>query len=110
VLELIGVTTLKDSLRCAKEGGIVCMTGIVGNKWSFDNFSPMEAIPTAVCLTSYDGEVEDFMRMPFQELADKVADGSLHVQVAKVFRLDDIVEAHRLMEENKAGGKIVVLP
>jgi NADPH:quinone reductase-like Zn-dependent oxidoreductase len=110
VLELIGVTTLKDSLRCAKEGGIVCMTGIVGNKWSFDNFSPMEVIPTAVCLTSYAGEVEDFMRMPFQELADQVADGSMHVQVGKLFRLDNIVEAHRMMEENKAGGKIVVLP
>src|ERR1700752_4847005 len=30
VLELIGITTLKDSMRCAKQGGIVCMTGIVG--------------------------------------------------------------------------------
>ena len=33
VLELVGTTTLKDSLRCAKKSGIVCMTGIVGNKW-----------------------------------------------------------------------------
>jgi NADPH:quinone reductase-like Zn-dependent oxidoreductase len=28
VLELIGTTTLQDSLRCAKQGGIVCMTGM----------------------------------------------------------------------------------
>jgi NADPH:quinone reductase-like Zn-dependent oxidoreductase len=110
VLELIGVTTLEDSLQCAKEGGIVCMTGIVGNKWSFDHFAPMEAIPTAVCLTSYGGEVEDFIRTPLQELCDQIAAGELHVQVGKVFRLEEIVEAHRLMEENKAGGKIVVLP
>ena len=109
VLELIGVTTLEDSLRCAKDGGIVCMTGIVGNKWSFDHFSPMEAIPTAVCLTSYAGEVEDFMKTPLQELCDQIAAGALKVQVGKVFQLDEIVEAHRLMEENKAGGKIVVL-
>jgi NADPH:quinone reductase-like Zn-dependent oxidoreductase len=109
VLELIGTTSLLDSLRCAKEGGIVCMTGIVGNKWSFDNFSPMEAIPTAVCLTSYAGEADDFMRMPLQELVDQVAAGTLKVQVGKVFHLDEIVEAHRAMEENKAGGKIVVL-
>jgi NADPH:quinone reductase-like Zn-dependent oxidoreductase len=110
VLELVGVTTLKDSLRCAKEGGIVCMTGIVGNKWSFDNFSPMEAIPTAVCLTSYAGEAEDFMRMPLDELVAQVAAGTLRVHVGKVFRLGDIVEAHHCMEENKAGGKIVVIP
>jgi hypothetical protein len=31
------------------------MTGIVGNKWAFDNFAPMEAIPTAVSLTTYAG-------------------------------------------------------
>jgi hypothetical protein len=28
---------------------------MVGNKWSIDNFSPMDMIPTAVCLTTYDG-------------------------------------------------------
>jgi NADPH:quinone reductase-like Zn-dependent oxidoreductase len=109
VLELIGVTTLHDSLRCAKRNGIVCMTGIVGNKWSFDTFAPMDFIPGTVCLTSYDGGVEDFMAMPFQELVDGIADGSLSVPIGKVFRLDDIVEVHRLMESNKAGGKIVVL-
>jgi len=59
VLELIGTTTLGDSLRCAKQRGIVCMTGMVGNKWSFDDFSPMEVIPTTVCLTTYDGGPED---------------------------------------------------
>jgi NADPH:quinone reductase-like Zn-dependent oxidoreductase len=108
-LELIGTTTLLDSLRCAKQGGVVCMTGIVGNKWSFENFAPMEAIPTAVRLTSYAGESEDFMRTPIEDLAAQIAAGTLRVQVGKVFHLDEIVEAHRCMEENKAGGKIVVL-
>jgi NADPH:quinone reductase-like Zn-dependent oxidoreductase len=109
VLELIGTTTLKDSLRCAKPRGIVCMTGIVGNKWSFDDFAPMEAIPTAVSLTTYAGESEDFMRTPLEELIEQIATGALHVQIGRVFHLDEIVEAHRCMEENKAGGKIVVL-
>jgi NADPH:quinone reductase-like Zn-dependent oxidoreductase len=109
LLELIGTTTLLDSLRCAKQGGVVCMTGIVGNKWSFENFAPMEAIPTAVRLTSYAGESGDFMRTPIEDLAAQIASGTLRVQVGKVFHLDEIVEAHRCMEENKAGGKIVVL-
>jgi NADPH:quinone reductase-like Zn-dependent oxidoreductase len=109
VLELVGTTTLKDSLRCAKQRGIVCMTGMVGNKWSFDNFAPMEAIPTGVSLTTYAGESEDFMATPLEELVEQIAAGTLHVQVGKTFHLDEIVEAHRCMEENKAGGKIVVL-
>src|ERR1700731_247217 len=106
VLELVGTTTLKDSLRCAKQYGVVCMTGIVGNKWSFDNFAPMEAIPTAVSLTTYAGESEDFMRTPLEDLVEKIAAGTLRVQVGKTFHLDEIAEAHRCMEGNKGGGKI----
>jgi NADPH:quinone reductase-like Zn-dependent oxidoreductase len=41
-------------------------------------------------------------------IAKQVEAGTLHVQVGKTFQLDQIVEAHRAMEENGAGGKIVV--
>lgn len=109
VLELVGTTTLLDSLQCAKQRGIVCMTGMVGSKWSLDNFDPMEAIPTAVGLTTYAGEAEDFMLTPLEKLVQQVAAGKLHVQIGKTFPLDEIIEAHRCMEQNKAGGKIVVL-
>jgi NADPH:quinone reductase-like Zn-dependent oxidoreductase len=109
VLELIGTTTLDDSLRCARKNGTVCMTGLVGNRWSIEEFAPMEFIPSAVYLTTYAGDVDDFMAMPLQELVDQVAAGSLPVSIGKVFHIDDIVEAHRLMESNGAGGKIVVL-
>ncbi len=85
------------------------MTGIVGNKWSFDEFSPMDVIPTAVNLTTYSGGSEDFMRTPLDELAGQVVAGTLRIQLGRVFRLDEIVEAHRCMEENRAGGKLVVL-
>jgi NADPH:quinone reductase-like Zn-dependent oxidoreductase len=108
VLELIGTSTLKDSLRCAKPGGIVCMTGMVGNQWSFENFSPMEAIPSTVRLTTYDGGVNEFMATPYQQLLDQIKTGVLSISVGKVFQLADIVDAHRCMEQNKAGGKIVV--
>jgi len=109
VLELVGTTSLLDSLRCAKRGGIVCMTGMVGNKWWLDRFSPMEAIPATVCLTTYDGGPQDFMSTPLDELAGLIAAGNIKLQIGKVFKLDEIVEAHRCMEENQAGGKIVVL-
>jgi NADPH:quinone reductase-like Zn-dependent oxidoreductase len=109
VLELIGTTTLLDSLRCAKPQGVVCMMGMVGNKWSFDDFSPMEAIPSTVRLTTYDGGVADFMSTPFAMLLEWVEGGTLRLPVGSTYRLDEIVEAHRAMEENRAGGKIVVL-
>lgn len=109
VLELVGTTTLADSLLSVREEGVVCMAGMVGDHWSFPEFAPMDVIPTAVSLTTYAGDVQDFLTMPLQHLADQIAAGTLHVSVGRVFRLDEIVEAHRTMEENGAGGKIVVL-
>lgn len=69
----------------------------------------MEHIPVGVCLTVYGGGSEEFMSMPLQELIEQVERGELKVPIGKVFQLEDIVEAHRLMDANKAGGKIVVL-
>jgi NADPH:quinone reductase-like Zn-dependent oxidoreductase len=108
VLELVGTTTLADSLKAVREQGVVCMAGMVGDRWSFADFAPMDVIPTGVSLTTYSGGVEDFLAMPLQMLIDQVAGGELPVVRARVFRLDQIVEAHRLMESNQAGGKIVV--
>jgi NADPH:quinone reductase-like Zn-dependent oxidoreductase len=110
VLELVGTTTLVDSLACARRGGRVCMTGMVGDRWTLDDFAPMEAIPTAVNLTTYTGGAEDFMATPLQDLVREVEAGRLKVKLGPTFRLDEIVAAHRCMEDNRAGGKIVVLP
>lgn len=110
VLELVGTTTLLDSLQCARPGGIVGMTGMVGDRWTLTDFSPMGAIPTAVSLTTYSGGAEDFMRTPLQDLISEIETGTLKARIGATFELDEIVEAHRCMEENRAAGKIVVLP
>ena len=109
VLELVGTTTLLDSLRCAARHGAVCMTGMVGNAWEFDRFTPMGAIPSTVSLTTYAGESTDFMATPLQMVVNDVEGGRMTPKIGAVFELDAIVEAHRRMEENAASGKIVVL-
>jgi len=109
VLELIGTTTLADSLQCARPLGMVCMTGMVGNQWSIADFAPMDIIPSTVSLTTYSGGVNDFFATPLQQLVDDVSSGALAIEPARVFHIDNIIEAHRTMEENLAGGKIVVL-
>lgn len=108
VLELVGTTTLLDSLQCAGAGGSVCMTGMVGNAWELDHFSPMGAIPTAVNLTTYSGGSEDFISTPLQHVVDAVQAGTFTPPIGKTYVIDEIVEAHRAMETNSAGGKIVV--
>jgi NADPH:quinone reductase-like Zn-dependent oxidoreductase len=85
------------------------MSGMVGDRWSFTDFAPMDVIPTGVSLTTYSGGVEDFMAMPLQGLLDRVANGELPIRIGRVFALGEIVEAHRMMESNAAGGKIVIV-
>lgn len=109
LLELVGGTTLKDSLRCVKPHGLVCMAGIVGGARTLPVFNPMEAIPNAVGLTSYSGGPDEFMSTPLDELVQDIKVGKMHIPIGKVFSIDNIVEAHRCMESNSAGGKIVVL-
>ena len=68
-----------------------------------------ESIPTAVNLTTYSGGSEDFMQTPLNDLVRQAVDGTLKVKIGRTFKLDEIVEAHRCMEEDRAGGKIVVM-
>lgn len=108
VLELIGTTTLLDSLRCVGRGGIVCMTGILGGKWVLNDFHPMGDIPTAVKLTSYSGEATDLTPKQLQSYIDLIEKGELEVKTGPTFEFEKLVEAHKLMDANQAGGKIVM--
>ena len=105
VLELIGTTTLRDSLRSTRQPGTVCMTGMVGDRWSLPDFAPMDVLPTAMSLTTYTRGVSDFMAAPLQELVDQVANGALALAPARVFHIDDIVEAHRVMRRTRQAAR-----
>ncbi len=85
------------------------MTGIVGNTWEFEKFSPMGAIPHTVNLTTYSGGSRDFIDTPLQAVVNEVEGKRLAPKIGRVFQLNDIVAAHYCMEDNAAGGKIVVL-
>lgn len=109
VLELVGATTLRDSLSCIKPGGTGCMTGMLSESWSIPQFAPMEFIPATVHLTVYDsGQIRSSTEV-FQDFIHTVEMGQVNLPLSQVFALDEIVKAHQLMERNQAGGKIVIL-
>lgn len=111
LLELVGTTTMDDSLQCVQVGGIVSMVGIVGGRWAVDNgWSPSAAIPTGVYLTRYASTPEAFMETPLDHIIEEYGLDTLKRLVGKTFYgLDKIVEAHTWMDESRAGGKIVVV-
>lgn len=108
VLELIGTRTLKDSLKCIAPKGMVCMTGILGNEWTMNDFTPMGDIPSLGRLTVYMGESKNLSKELLQEFIDEVEKGAIKLNIDRTFNLDQVAEAHQYMEDNKAKGKIVV--
>lgn len=108
VLELIGTRTLKDSLKCIAPKGMVCMTGILGNEWTMDSFTPMGDIPSLGRLTVYMGESNNLSKELLQAFIDEVEKGTIQLNIDTVFDLHRVADAHQYMEDNKAKGKLVV--
>lgn len=109
VLELIGATTLLDSLQCAAPKGIVCMTGILGGAWVLERFEPMVDVPTGVKLTAYSGGSGDITTAQLQTYVTLVEKGELRVTIGQTFPFEALREAHRVMDQNSANGKLVVV-
>lgn len=108
VLELVGTTTLKDSLECLRPGGTGCMTGMLSESWTISDFAPMEFIPATVRLTTYDSGQITSPAIEFQAFIDLVEAGDIKLPISKTFHLIEIIDAHRYMEGNHGSGKIVV--
>ena len=109
-LELIGTPTLPDTLRAVRVHGVVCFTGMLSNEWTVHDFYPIEYLPRGVRLTAYVGDATDLSSAVLQEFLDAVATGQAVVPIHRVYRLDQIAEAHADMEAGRAAGKLVVVP
>jgi NADPH2:quinone reductase len=107
-LELIGTTTLPDTLRSTRVHGVVCFTGMLSNQWTVKDFYPIDYIPRGVRLTSYGGDASDLPPRVLQDFLDAVANGDAIVPIDHVYSFDQIVEAHTAMEAGRATGKLVV--
>jgi NADPH2:quinone reductase len=108
-VELVGVDALKDTLRAVRPGGTACFTGMLSDQWTINRFYPMDWLPNGVRLTAYSGEAADLPAPVLQDYLDDVAAGSSSIPLGRVYNLEDIVRAHRDMEEGHVGGKGVVL-
>jgi NADPH:quinone reductase-like Zn-dependent oxidoreductase len=114
VLDLIGNTTVLDSLAMLRRDGRVCLAGFLGGGGPIAQLEPVFQIPSgrhlsvlATALVTGNAEYP-LSEIPFQAIVDRVVDGTYHAKPARVFNFQDIREAHRLMESGQANGKIVV--
>jgi len=107
-LDLIGAPTLRDSLLATRVHGVVCNSGALSNDWALKDFYPTGDIPSGVFLTGYGGDASDLPPEALQTFLDDVAAGRATMPIAKTYALEQIVEAHADMENNRVAGKLVV--
>ena len=114
VLDLLGNSTVLDSMRATKVGGHVCLAGFLGGLEPIAQFNPLSDMPSGVAFSlfaSFNFGNADYplADVPLQRLVEAVAKGDLRYAPARVFAFDDMVAAHTLMERGEANGKLVVV-
>jgi NADPH:quinone reductase len=114
VLDLVGNSTILDSLDMLRRGGTACLAGWLGGLDRIGDFNPLARMASGVNLNFFGSFVFGspgfpLSDVPLQDIAKQVADGRLDARPSHVFSFNEIHEAHRVMEAGEAGGKIVVV-
>jgi NADPH2:quinone reductase len=114
VLDLVGNSTILDSLDMLRRGGRACLAGWLGGLAPIADFNPLARMPSGVSLTFFASFVFGkpgfpVSDVPLQSIAADVEAGHYSAKPTRVFRFEEIQEAHRVMEANEAKGKVVVV-
>jgi NADPH:quinone reductase-like Zn-dependent oxidoreductase len=92
----------------------VCQLGFLGGFDPVRDFDPITDLPSGVRLSFFGSAFVlgtpafALTDVPLDEIYAKVAAGALRARPTRIFRFDEIVEAHRAMEAGEALGKMVV--
>jgi NADPH:quinone reductase-like Zn-dependent oxidoreductase len=112
-LDIVGNSTLLDSLATLRRGGQACVVGFLGGGGPL-TLEPVFQIPSGRYVSTFASAVvtggSDFplAEIPFQLIVDKVAAGVYRASPARIFQFNQIPEAHRAMEAGTYAGKLVV--
>jgi NADPH:quinone reductase-like Zn-dependent oxidoreductase len=105
-LELVGPKTLRDTLTCVANHGVVCSTGILGGINSLNNFDPIKEIPNGVYLTGF------FSNNPTQKAIDNmfqyIEEKHISPQIGRIYSFMEIAQACWDIDNGETNGKIVI--
>jgi len=108
LLELVGPSTILDSLAALREGGRACLAGFLGENWDRD-FARDAAARAGIGFENFSStviNVESYCNV-FQSIIDGAEAGTYRLNLDRAFPLAEIADAHRYMEANSACGKVV---
>src|SRR5262249_22146418 len=102
VLDPVGNSTILHSLHIPRRGGRACLAGWLGGLAPIADFNPLLQMASGVYLTFFGSFVFGtpgfpLSDVPLQSIANDVAAGRYNAKPSRVFRFDQIREAHRVM-------------
>lgn len=114
VLDLIGNSTIVDSLKLVHRGGRVCLAGFLGGLAPVPDFNLLLQMASGVHFSFFGSFVfgtPEFplFDVPLKEIVKMVAEKKFKAEPSRIFKFEQIQEAHRVMEDNQANGKMVVV-
>ncbi len=112
-LDVVGIATVKDTLKAVRHWGRVCVVGVLSGPPVLENFGLMSDLPNTVRLSFFASGLFGSPQMPLstspiQWIAEQVENGKIPSLVSRTFEFDQIHEAHRVIENDQALGKLVV--
>lgn len=112
-IEVVGASTVKDTLKAVRPWGQVAVVGLLGGPPIIESFNLMGDLPNTVRLSFFSSGLLGSPTLPLDSsplnwVAEQVARGAIADSLSHTFTVDQIQDAHRLLDSGEAAGKIVV--
>lgn len=105
-LDLVGPSAILDTFARTAEGGIICSCGLLGGQWTVPDFDPIEMLSRNLYLTTFASA--NVSQDKLQKLVDFVERYHVDVGPEKIYKIDQIQDAHAYLEGSYSFGKVIV--
>jgi NADPH:quinone reductase-like Zn-dependent oxidoreductase len=112
-VEVVGASTVRDTVKALKPFGAVAVVGLLGGPPILENLHLMQDLPNATRLNFFPSGMLGTPALPISEaplraIAEGIAVGRIPSLRVRTFGFDEVRQAHTFMESDRALGKLVV--
>ncbi|WP_025023899.1 zinc-binding dehydrogenase [Companilactobacillus nodensis] len=104
IIDMVGTVSLSNSIAHLNQGGTVSLIGLLAGEWTVDNFNPFTL--AGKYLTCFDST--DVHQEWVDEMFEMISKNNLQIPIPRVFKLDQIREAHDYVMKSRDMGQVII--